>query len=748
MFFSIKIKSWIRLQTLITSIFLITILGSSKKLDLEEEIDLESDMNMGDMDDLDDNELSLDEGLSGSQVLQSTSKRVRMIFSVMASPNRIDILRILNSKGPLTYSELKSLAGFKSKKESGKFAYHLRKLLRQSLVALNKSERRYTITNLGKLVLSLARQIEERSIIESGKMYVRTSHSSIEEFNSQKIIQSLVREGSLPLELAQKITEEVENRIYKYQTAYLTGSLIRELVNSVLLEHGHEEYRHKLARVGLPIFEVQEMVSNAENIENGVEGLLFKTGRIVFAEHLLTSTLPKDIADAHLSGDLHITNPGLWSILPDTIFINVKALIEDGIDLKGKYLNVCRIPPVKTLNNLSSALSMIIALISKEASQEVVMDDLILLLSKYSKDLPELERKLVDTFTASSITIGYSKMPTVVSFRIPLGAEQKIVKTVLSAYKTYAKLTPLPKIGLVIDYEKGRIADVSQTLSEIIVLGGNVIFAKQKTSQKGVTYQKDTTPSVLHLGSLSINLPRLAFESNKDETYFRARLALLIKPALDSMALRKKSISNLIRLGVSPILSANTQYIQHSTVSLVINLVGLHNAVYGILGFKKNNEGQGILYKVIETAVDIASKKGKNLGIDIIVSMTESEGTERFIALDGEKYGKNSVQQITNTETYSQGIILDIDTLTGLTGKSPEITECNKIGKILNGGLLIQITIPKHTKADEIKKVIEKGAAITSSFKPVMQVPICGNCGSKDEKLEDKCPACKSTYIL
>ena len=76
-------------------------------------------------------------------------------------------------------------------------------------------------------------------------MYVRTSHESIEEFNSHKIIQSLVREGSIPLELAQKITEEVENRIYKYQTTYLTGSLIREMVNSVLLEHGHEEYRNK-----------------------------------------------------------------------------------------------------------------------------------------------------------------------------------------------------------------------------------------------------------------------------------------------------------------------------------------------------------------------------------------------------------------------------------------------------------------------------------------------------------------------
>jgi len=720
-------------------------LGSSKKLDLEEEIDLESDMDVGD---LDDDELSLDEGLSGSQVLQSTSKRVRMIFSVMASPNRIDILRILNSKGPLTYSELKSLAGFKSKKESGKFAYHLRKLLRQSLVALNKSERRYTITNLGKLVLSLARQIEERSIIESGKMYVRTSHDSIEEFNSQKIIQSLVREGSLPLELAQKITEEVENRIYKYQTAYLTGSLIRELVNSVLLEHGHEEYRHKLARVGLPIFEVQEMLSNAENIDDGVERLLLKTGQIVFAEHLLTSTLPKDIADAHLSGDLHITNLGLWSILPDTIFINVKSLIEEGIDLKGKYLNVCRIPPVKTLNNLSSALSMIIALISKEASQEVVLDDLIPSLSKYSKDLPELERKLVDSLTTSSTTMGYDKISTMISFRIPLGIDQKIVKTVLSAYKTYTKLTPIPKIGLVIDYDKGKITDVSQTVSEIITLGGKVMFTKHNTSQKGVTHPKNSTSTLLHLGSLSINLPRLAFESNKDETYFRARLALLMKPALDSMAKRNKNISNLIRLGVNPILAANTLNMQRSTVSLVINLVGLQNAIYGILGFKNNNEGQQILHKVIETAVDIATKKSKDLGINIIVSMTESDGSERFVTLDAEKYGKNSIQQITDTETYSEGIVLDIDKISSLTGKNSEITECNKISKTLNGGLLLQIAIPKYTKVDEIKKVIEKGASITSSFKPVMQVPICGNCGFKDEKLEDKCPTCKSTYII
>ena len=722
-------------------------MGSVNKLDPEEGLDLEADVDFAD-DDLDKEELDLDDGSSGSHILQSTSKRVRMIFSVMASPNRIDILRILNSKGPLTYSELKSLAGFKSKKESGKFAYHLRKLLRQSLVALNKSERRYTITNLGKLVLSLARQIEERSIIESGKMYVRTSHDSIEEFQSQKIIQSLVREGGLPLDLAQKITEEVENRIYKYQTAYLTGSLIRELVNSVLLEHGHEEYRHKLVRVGLPVFEVQEMMSNTENIDNGIESLLSKAGQVVFAEHLLTSILPKDVADSHLSGDLNITCPGLWSILPDVIFMNVKELIEDGINLRGKSLSTTRIPSVKTLDNLSTTLSILISSISKEASQEIVLDGLIELLSKHSKNLSELERKIIDAFATSSTSVKFNKTSPIISFRIPLGTDQKIVKTLLSAYKTYAKLTPTPNIALVIDYEKGKITDASEILSEIIALGGNVIFAKHHTSQKGIIHPKNAGTTSIHLCSLSINLPRLAFESNKDETYFRARLALLMKPTITSMALREKNISTLIKLGANPILAANTQYMQRSSVHLGINLVGLSDAVHGILGFKDDKEGKEISRKIIETAIDVASKKGKDLQANVVINMTESDDTKRFVALDGDKYGKDSILKITDNETYSQGVVLDADATKNLTLKSAEISEHNKITKILNGGLLVQLKIQKGTKATEIKKIIEKACNTINSFKPIMKVSICGNCGLKDERLIDKCPNCKSQLII
>ena len=687
----------------------------SQEENFEEELDMDVDAGTDD----DDLDLEIDGDDKGDGRLQSTSKRVRMIFSVMASPNRIDILRILNSKGPLTYSELKSLAGFKSKKESGKFAYHLRKLLRQSLVALNKSERRYTITNLGKLVLSLARQIEERSIIESGKMYVRTSHDSIEEFNSDKIIQSLVREGSLPLELSQKITEEVENRIYKFQTTYLTGSLIREMVNNVLLEHGHEEYRNKLARLGMPVFDIQEMFTNVENIRNGVEDILFTSGKNTLAEYLLTNTLPKDIADSHLSGELHISNLGLWSLIPDTIFLNLKELIEDGIELKGKCPGVTRTSTPKTLDDLRKLLPMIFNLVSKESSQEVVIDDLAAVVGKFSKNTSDIEKMLVDVFTMSSTSTSLDKIPTILSFRIPLTADKKLIDAIISAYNVFTKATPAPKIGLIIDYEKGKVIDHSEILTQTISLGGNVIFSKGPCSTNAIKNSIKSVEPSIKLGSLSINLPRLALESSKDETYFRARLALLVKPTIAAMATRKKDVSDLIRRGVNPILAEKTQFMQKENSSVIINLVGLKEAVYKILGHKDDKEGKQILNKVMETAVDIAHKKGQEMGVDVSIAMVDSDELTRFVRLDSEKYGKNSIMDVLDGDLYSQGLELNSVELDKLTAKSEMISDYNKISKILDGGLLVKLQFDPKVKDADIKKAIEKTSSLISSFKPI-----------------------------
>ncbi|MGA9297121.1 MAG: anaerobic ribonucleoside-triphosphate reductase [Nitrososphaeraceae archaeon] len=695
-------------------------------------------------------------------ILESASKRVRMIFSVMASPNRIDILRILNSKGPLTYSELKSLAGFKSKKESGKFAYHLRKLLRQSLVALNKGERRYTITNLGKLVLSLARQIEERSIIESGKMYVRTSKQSIEEFNSHKIIQSLVREANMPLEQAHKITEEVENKVYKFQTAYLTSSLIRETVNSVLIEHGHEEYRNKLARLGLPTSDIFEMLNNIDKIGNGIDSVISKVAQSMLSEHLIINTLPKDIADMHLAGEINISNSGIWGLVPDTVFVNIDHLAESGIDLKGKFLNVSRLTSINNIDELATALPLLISLLSREASTEIVLDGITSLLNRIG-DSREVAALLTRALMESSTAPMYSSdsifgLPiTTITLDIEDQSNSKLINEILDSYNNYLNFTSVPRIGIALKFGgKDILRDYSEKVVSIIRTGGLVSMARNKSrSLNGIhklISNKVSSGTVATLQSLSINLPRLAYQSNKDETYFRARLALMIKPALSAMSIRKKALTDLIRKGMLPTLSSSTQFTQLGTHTTVINLTGAKESVNDILGHEINNGGIEILQKVLKTAVDVATDQGRQMGEDHVgIAMINDDSARRFASLDSDKYGKISLMSSQQGSlAYSQGLtVYGKELVSPNDSKSRLIVDrSNSIDNLLNGGLAVNLDMNDLSSNIEMKNAIESASEL-QFFRPVIKHMVCSTCGKRAGKdVTGKCEFCTSPYLL
>lgn len=674
-------------------------------------------------------------------LLESASKRVRMIFSVMASPNRIDILRILNAKGPLTYSELKALAGFKSKKESGKFAYHLRKLLRQLLVALNKTERRYTITNLGKLVLSLARQIEERSIIESGKMYVRTNKHTIEEFNSHKIIQSLVREANLPLEQAHKITEEVENKIYRFQTTYLTSSLIRETVNSILIEHGHEEYRNKLARLGLPSSDIVQLLSSQdEPARNGIEHVMTRTAGAVFSEYLLFNMLPKDIADMHLAGEINISNTPVWGLLPDTVFIDLSEL-EGGLDLKGKFLNMTRIPPIKSSDDAVTTLPALVSLLSREASTEVVLEGYVSALLNNVNDPEDIASRFARALLASSGAPSYSASIPVTTIAVQTdNLDARQLNALLDGYRKYVNNTPMPRLGLSLS---GRMTDSLDHIIAAVRSGGMISIGNNKVrASNGIKKADVKTTAAMSLHLLSINLPRLAYESNKDETYFRAKLALMIKPSLAAMSLRKKIIVDYIKKGMMPALASASQLMQMSTASIAVNLTGTRESVYNILGESSSE----VLQKVLKTAAEVTNGQGKMLGEEGAgIAMVSDDSGSRFATLDSEKYGKVSLLQSQNTPSYSQGMTLNGRDI--LNEGKASIQECLAIDKLLNGGFTATLDLTKLSPA-EMKSAIESTVQELPFLRLSIGFAVCTTCGQRSEEGVDICQFCKSPHTV
>lgn len=84
----------------------------------------------------------------------------------------------------------------------------------------------------------------------------------------------------------------------------------------------------------------------------------------------------------HLAGEINISNSGMWGLIPDTIFLDIADFAEDGLDLKGKFLNVSRLPTLNNSDDFVTILPILISLLSREASTEIILETIIPQLAK------------------------------------------------------------------------------------------------------------------------------------------------------------------------------------------------------------------------------------------------------------------------------------------------------------------------------------------------------------------------------
>jgi len=689
--------------------------------------------------------------------LQAAPRRVKTIYSVIASPQRLEILRILNIKGPLTYSALKTLAGFKSKKESGKFAYHLRKLVRQLLIQLNRQERKYTVTNLGRLVLNLTRQIEEQSLVESGKLYVRTSHQTMEEFNANKILQSLVKEAGMPVELAQKITSETESRLYKFQTQYLTAPLIREMVNALLVEHSLEEYRHKLTRLGMPIYDVTQLLNKVGDDGGNVESLVHMTGGAVFSEYLLLEQLPRDVADAHLAGDIHISNAGVWGLMPDTVFVDLLSVRASGFNPRGRLAYAPMLPTPENAEKALGIISNLSLLMDREVSVEVTFRNFLQYLAPFCRSRTKRELEAMILRFLESVTGGMSTPQRgIVTIELnpfkhdEVGRDlmEKTLDATLGTYRDFVEATPRPEVRLLL--AKPNRVDETKTLKQaagILFNGGRIAFFSpdQRRSfggvNAGILSKESQADNISVLHNLSLNLPRLAYDSNQDETYFRAKLAMLIGVAADALGTRRRMIERVLKKSLLPTLALGSEAVTPVMMPLIMNFVGLEEALTGLIRDPATGSRVALAEKIVQTASQIADEKsGKNERLG--VAMLEEDGAGRLAGLDSEKYGKANIQQLLKSG-YSQSpavVAADLD-------NQARVEYINKLSSGLNGG----VSVTLDGESEDIRSVydlIVNAAPKLPYFKIDRKIVVCRNCGAKLPPRAQRCKRCKSVATM
>lgn len=145
-------------------------------------------------------------------------------------------------------------------------------------------------------------------------MFVRTSADEIVAWNRGRIVDALIKETGVKRELAEIIGLEVEKQVKKLSIDYITAPLVRELVDVKLLEYSLEETRKKHTRLGVPIYDVKQIIfhKNRENANtpHNPEATNLTLSENIKKEFALLSVFSGPVSDAHMVGDIHIHDLG------------------------------------------------------------------------------------------------------------------------------------------------------------------------------------------------------------------------------------------------------------------------------------------------------------------------------------------------------------------------------------------------------------------------------------------------------
>ncbi|MFH1180323.1 MAG: anaerobic ribonucleoside-triphosphate reductase, partial [Candidatus Bathyarchaeota archaeon] len=160
-----------------------------------------------------------------------------------------------------------------------------------------------------------------------GMPMVHTTDGYLIPWDRSRIVEMLAKETQLAETMfdipaiseltAEKIADEVERRFRLTKPRFVSGPMIREVTNNLLLEWSQEVpefgiYRNLLTRVGVPIYDAYQIDigSGFENKENAnlqpnPETIHKKKADRLSKEQYLLLMDPK-LASAHTKGDIHI----------------------------------------------------------------------------------------------------------------------------------------------------------------------------------------------------------------------------------------------------------------------------------------------------------------------------------------------------------------------------------------------------------------------------------------------------------
>jgi ribonucleoside-triphosphate reductase len=716
------------------------------------------------------------------------------VLKAVSSQLRLQILNLLFDKSALSYTELMNQLKMNPSRDAGRFAYHLKFLLKADLVEADVEAKKYFLTDLGKMVLDVADRVEKKAVKPRG-MVVRTSHLTLEEFDANKIANSLIKEAKVPAELAQKAAKETEKRLVKSKTKYLTASLIREVVNGILVEKGYEDYRNKLTRVGMPVHEVTALIESKDSSIDS-NATISKAGQTVIGEYTLLNIFPRDIADAHLSGAIHIDGLGTWILKPNEVIHDLRYFFQHGVKLDNP-LQVAMDPPTDLKSVLSIAFNVLLHT-SKETNRIQTFNYFNVFLAPYIRgnEVAKIKEDLrlfiqnLNQHAEAALELDLS-IPKCTAEKDAVGPHGKangkygdftqesqlVASIIVDVFAEESINKPLLSPKLVIKINSSALADEN---AKTILLKAHQLAAKsgipyfanmtkkenenEVFSSSGVKFAADLTgdweTDTLRtgcLGGVSLNLPRITLECEKDKNKFFDLMRERFELAARALGIKSTALKQFGK-NFLPFLLQKTggdTYFRLENCSRIINLAGFREAIEAFTEKGINSEeGRKFAEETIVNLLAFKQKIGRKYGKRLYpVILGSSDASERLAQLDIERYGVAKVKFSGTREKpyYSTAKRFQVKA-TELLSIQTEMLETERRLKGLNAGgnlSIIELEGAEY-KPEALMELTTRlmENQILEFFTYNRLISFCDNCKKNWFGTLHKCPSCGSMSTL
>lgn len=642
--------------------------------------------------------------------------------------------------------------------------------------------------------------------LATAQLKVHTSRDTIEPFDLSKIANTLVEETGASQETAFKIASDVLKELKKLNVEYLTAPMIREMVNSKLIEYGLEDIRSNYTRLGIPVYNITSLIENGNkdnaNMVHNPETIHKHVADEALKQYALLKMLPPHLADAHMSGDIHIHDLEFFAGRPlNCMQHDIRAFIRYGlkVDGTGDHTSVAGAPNhMETLmnhtgeimlaaqQNMSGGQAMtlwnvFVAPFARGRTYEEIKQSVQMLV--YNLNMAYAARGSQVPFTSMGLEFGVPKFLQDVTAYGPKGQvvgtygdfeeetrliQRAFTETLLQGDKDgKPHLFPntiytLRKETLNSEYEE----DI-RLVHELSAKYGSSYFVNMFPKYRGNmanymgcrtclqdTWTGDWEQDCLRTGNLAyvtLNFPRIGYQS-KDEDQVFEYLDEYMDLAVETLMLRREQgLKCLNDYHILPFLDQDVDgepYYRIDNSTLSFGYVGLNEMLLALFGEGiENPDANKFGVKCLEYVNERANQLKDETGLRWSVIQTPAESTAyRFATLDKKQFGdKAIVQGSADASYYTNSSHVPVDTQGSLIDKI-KIEE--KYHSLTSGGHIFHAFMGEsYSDPDSLMSLTNKIAKKSDIgfWAYSSALSFCLKCKTLMKGLNNSCPTCGET---